>query len=106
MQIVKRWHQERAFFMALPPEKLAQLHAITQAVKDQELEQSKEMINAQDVGYTSKLFVQALVTYRKINENTRRVETSDGSIFVTSANGLPYAKFPRLIMAYIMTRAV
>ena len=92
--------------MALPPEKLAQLHAITQAVKDQELEQSKEMINAQDVGYTSKLFVQALFPYRKTNEDTRRVETSDGSIFVSSANGLPYGKYPRLIMAYIMTRAV
>ena len=106
MQVVKRWHQERTFFMALPPEKLAQLHAITQAVKDQELEQSKEMINAQDVGYTSKLFVQALFPYRKTNEDTRRVETSDGSIFVSSANGLPYGKYPRLIMAYIMTRAV
>ena len=92
--------------MALPPEKLAQLKAAQKAAENQELEHSKELINAQDIGYTSKLFVQALFPYRKTDEDTRRVETSDGSIFVSSANGLPYGKYPRLIMAYIMTRAV
>ena len=46
--------------MALPPEKLAQLKAAQKAAENQELEQSKEIINAQDIGYTSKLFVQAL----------------------------------------------
>src|SRR5699024_4552747 len=48
LQVVKRWHQERTSLMALPPEKLAQLKAAQKAAENQELEQSKEIINAQD----------------------------------------------------------
>lgn len=92
--------------MALPPEKLAQLKAAQKVAQDKELEQSKELINSQDIGYTSKLFVQALFPYRKTDQETRRVESSEGTIFVASASGLPYGKYPRLIMAYIITRAV
>ena len=46
--------------MALPPEKIAQLQAAQKTAQDREVNQAKELINAQDIGYTSKLFVQAL----------------------------------------------
>ena len=92
--------------MALPPEKLAQLKAAQKAAANQELEQSKEIINAQDIGYTSKLFVQALFPYRKTDEEKRVIETAQGRIVVYADGGLPYGKYPRLIMAYIITRAV
>src|SRR5690625_839808 len=92
--------------MALPPEKLAQLKAAQKAAENQELEQSKEIINAQDIGYTSKLFVQALFPYRKTDEEKRVIETAHGRIIVYADGGLPYGKYPRLIMAYIITRAV
>ena len=92
--------------MALPPNSLTQLEAAKQAAKDRELEQSKKLINAQDVGYTSKLFVQALFPYRKTEDKTRIITTSQGRVVVYSAEGLPYGKYPRLIMAYIITRAV
>src|SRR5699024_7830870 len=106
LQVVKRWHQERTSLMALPPEKLAQLKAAQKAAENQELEQSKEIINAQDIGYTSKLFVQALFPYRKTDEEKRVIETAQGRIVVYADGGLPYGKYPRLIMAYIITRAV
>src|SRR5699024_11674134 len=106
VQVVKRWHQERTFLMALPPEKLAQRKAAQKAAENQELEQSKEIINAQDIGYTSKLFVQALFPYRKTDEEKRVIETAHGRIIVYADGGLPYGKYPRLIMAYIITRAV
>lgn len=92
--------------MALPPEKLAQLKAAQKAAANQELEKSKEIINAQDIGYTSKLFVQALFPYRKTDEEKRVIETAQGRIVVYADGGLPYGKYPRLIMAYIITRAV
>src|SRR5699024_3329262 len=106
VQVVKRWHQERTSLMALPPEKLAQLKAAQKAAANQELEQSKEIINAQDIGYTSKLFVQALFPYRKTDEGKRVIETAQGRIVVYADGSLPYGKYPRLIMAYIITRAV
>src|SRR5699024_4896076 len=106
VQVVKRWSQERTTLMALPPEKIAQLKAAQKAAEAQELEQSKEIINAQDIGYTSKLFVQALFPYRKTDEEKRVIETAQGRIVVYADGGLPYGKYPRLIMAYIITRAV
>src|SRR5699024_7717647 len=91
--------------MALPPEKLAQLKAAQKAAENQELEQSKEIINAQDIGYTSKLFVQALFPNRKTEKEKRVIETAQGRIVVYADGGLPSAKYLRLIMAYITTRA-
>src|SRR5690625_7311120 len=76
--------------MALPPEKLAQLKAAQKAAANQELEQSKEIINAQDIGYTSKLFVQALFPFRKTDEEKRVIETAQGRIVVYADGGLPY----------------
>lgn len=92
--------------MTLPPEILAQIEAARKAATKQELERSKELLNAQDIGYTSKLFVQALFPYRKTDDDKRVIETPSGRIVVYSDEGLPYGKYPRLIMAYIITRAV
>lgn len=92
--------------MTLPPEILAQIEAARKAAEKRELERSKELLNAQDIGYTSKLFVQALFPYRKTDDDKRVIETPSGKIVVYSDEGLPYGKYPRLIMAYIITRAV
>ena len=60
----------------------------------------------QEVGYVSRWFVQALFPYRRTDALTRQVTNGPNRITVMSANGLPYGKFPRLIMAYIITTAV
>lgn len=59
-----------------------------------------------DVGYVSRWFVQALFPYRKTDELVRQVQDRADRITVMSANGLPFGKYPRLIMAYIITSAV
>lgn len=76
------------------------------ATADKELAKAQEDLEAQDVGYTSKLFVQALFPYRKTEDKERVIITPSGKIVVYSGEGLPYGKYPRRIMAYIITRAV
>lgn len=66
-----------------------------------ELEQAE-----QAVGYISKWFVQALFPYRKTDELSRQVQSGRDRITVMSANGLPYGKYPRLIMAAIITLSI
>ncbi len=44
--------------------------------------------------------------YRKTDDDKRVIETPSGKIVVYSDEGLPYGKYPRLIMAYVITRAV
>jgi hypothetical protein len=60
----------------------------------------------QMVGYTTKLLVQALFPYRKPTAD--KIVSFDGAtrITISSSDGLPYGKYPRLIMAFIMTEAV
>ena len=87
-------------------ERRAKLEAVKELARRQEHDAAQELLQAQDVGYTSKLFVQALFPYRKAENNERVVETAQGIISVYSRRGLPYGKYPRLIMAYIITRAV
>ena len=89
-----------------PDERRAKLEAVKELARRQEHDAAQELLQAQDVGYTSKLFVQALFPYRKAENNERVVETAQGIISVYSRRGLPYGKYPRLIMAYIITRAV
>ena len=89
-----------------PDERRAKLEAVKELARKQEHDAVQELLQAQDVGYTSKLFVQALFPYRKAENNERVVETAQGIISVYSRRGLPYGKYPRLIMAYIITRAV
>ena len=89
-----------------PDEWRAKLEAAKELARRQEHDAAQELLQAQDVGYTSKLFVQALFPYRKAENNERVVETAQGIISVYSRRGLPYGKYPRLIMAYVITRAV
>lgn len=92
--------------MALSLEAQAKLHAGQQRAADKELADARAELDAQDIGYTSRLFVQAIFPYRHSEGNERKVNTANGTIHVYSPNGLPYGKYPRLIMAYIITRAV
>lgn len=62
--------------------------------------------DGQTVGYTNRIFVQALFPYRKTDEYRRAITQGSKEIIISSPNGLPYGKFPRLIMAYIITAAV
>ena len=87
-------------------ERRAKLEAVKELARQQEHDAAQELLQAQDVGYTSKLFVQALFPYRKTEGNNRTVETPQGTITILSQRGVPYGKYPRLIMAYIITRAV
>ena len=89
-----------------PDERRAKLEAVKELARRQEHDAAQELLQAQDVGYTSKLFVQALFPYRKAENNERVIKTAQGTISVYSPNGLPYGKYPRLMMAYIITRAV
>ena len=89
-----------------PDERRAKLEAVKELARRQEHDAAQELLQAQDVGYTSKLFVQALFPYRNPDNNERKITTTEGTISVYSPNGLPYGKYPRLIMAYIITRAV
>lgn len=89
-----------------PDQRRAKLEAVKELARRQEHDAAQELLQAQDVGYTSKLFVQALFPYRNPDSNERKITTAEGTISVYSPNGLPYGKYPRLIMAYIITRAV
>lgn len=61
---------------------------------------------SQMVGYTTRLLVQALFPYRKPTSD--KIVSRDGNTRITiiSSDGLPYGKYPRLIMAYLITEAV
>ncbi|MBF4554366.1 replication protein RepA [Corynebacterium suicordis] len=60
----------------------------------------------QNVGYTNRVFVQALFPYRNTDDYRRSITQGSNEVIITSPNGLPYGKYPRLIMAYIITVAV
>lgn len=88
-------------------EKLAaKLEAAKELARQQEQHTAQTTLNPQEIGYTSKLFVQALFPYRKQESKEREIQTAEGTVSVYSPNGLPYGKYPRLIMAYVITRAV
>ncbi|MCG7442176.1 replication protein RepA [Corynebacterium sp. ACRPQ] len=89
-----------------PNERRAKLEAVKELARRQEHDAAQELLQAQDVGYTSKLFVQALFPYRKTDNKERVLQNGDGKIVIYSGEGLPYGKYPRLIMAYIITRTV
>lgn len=65
-----------------------------------------EQTELQDVGYISKIFVQALFPYRSSTDLVRQVQQGPMRITVLATDGLPYGKYPRLILAYIITQAV
>ena len=55
----------------------------------------------QNVGYTNRIFVQALFPYRKTEDYRRAITQGSKEVIISSPNGLPYGKYPRLIMAYM-----
>lgn len=62
--------------------------------------------DCQNVGYTNRIFVQALFPYRKSDDYRRAITQGSKEVIIMAPNGLPYGKYPRLIMAYIITTAV
>ncbi len=60
----------------------------------------------QDVGYSTRLLAQTLFPYRKPNEDKVVRQNGPLQIAAHGANGLPYGKYPRLIMVYLCTEAV
>ena len=49
-----------------PDERRAKIEAVKELARRQEREAAQELLQAQDVGYTSKLFVQALFPYKQV----------------------------------------
>lgn len=58
-----------------------------------------------EVGFISRWFVQALFPYRKTKEQARTIQNGPERLTVFGELGLPYGRYPRLIMAYIITEA-
>lgn len=71
---------------------------------------SQDYTTNDDIGYTNRIFVQALFPYRKPKDGTdtyiRRMTQGPTTVTLMSPHGLPYGKYPRLIMAYITTTAL
>ena len=88
-----------------PNERRAKLEAVKELARRQEHDAAQDLLQAQDVGYTSKLFVQALFPYRKAENNERVIKTAQGTISVYSPNGLPYGKYPRRCCCKVGRRA-
>lgn len=59
-----------------------------------------------EVGYTTRVLVQALFPYRKPEAKEIVARAGNTEITIYSPKGLPYGKYPRLIMAYLITQAV
>lgn len=57
----------------------------------------------EEIGYTNTIFVQSLFPYRATDEYRRVLGQGSNQVTLMSPNGLPYGKYPRLIMAYIIT---
>lgn len=57
----------------------------------------------EEIGYTNTIFVQSLFPYRATDEYRRVLGQGSMQVTLMSPNGLPYGKYPRLIMAYIIT---
>ena len=61
--------------MQTQDERRAKLEAVKELARQQEHDAAQELLQAQDVGYTSKLFVQALFPYKQIEGNTYSIES-------------------------------
>ena len=60
----------------------------------------------EEIGYTHTIFVQSLFPYNPTDEYRRVLGQGSMQVTLMSPNGLPYGKYPRLIMAYIITTAL
>lgn len=72
-------------------ERRAKLEAVKELARRQEHDAAQELLQAQDVGYTSKLFVQALFPYRKTDDDKRVIETPSGKSSSTQTKACPTA---------------
>lgn len=63
-------------------------------------------VTEQDVGYTTRLFLQTLFPYRQQEVDKIVRQSGPHQVTAFSANGLPYGKYPRLIAIYLCTEAV
>lgn len=59
-----------------------------------------------DVGFTTRILIQGLYPYKRQDSITRSMQAGPWRMTVTSPNGIPYGKYPRLVMAYLVTQAV
>lgn len=60
----------------------------------------------EEIGYSHKIFIQSLFPYRATDEHLRVLGQGALQVTLMSPHGLPYGKYPRLIMAYIITTAL
>lgn len=74
----------------------------TPATQNEQLDTSPD---EPEVGFISRWFVQALFPYRKTTDQARTIQNGPERLTVFSELGLPYGRYPRLIMAYIITQA-
>lgn len=58
------------------------------------------------LGFTTRILIQGLYPYKRQEERTRQINVGPWRITLDSRNGLPYGKYPRLILAYLVTQAV
>lgn len=84
----------------------AKIEKMQARAEAQRIEEEAEILENQNVGYTSKMLVQAAFPYRKVESNTYELTAGNITVSVSSSKGVPYGKYPRLIMAYLITRAV
>lgn len=62
-----------------------------------------------EVGYVDKMFLQSFLPYRKTGDKLHQFSYGRWpryQLTVLGTSGLPYGKYPRLILAYVMTEAV
>lgn len=59
-----------------------------------------------DLGFTTRILIQGLYPYKHQESLTRVIRSGAWKITLMASEGLPYGKYPRLIMAYIITQAV
>ena len=75
-----------------PDERRAKLEAVKELARRQEHDAAQELLQAQEVGYTSKLFVQALFPYRNPDSNERKITTAEGTICLLYTSPSPRDK--------------
>ncbi|MBZ8178188.1 RepW [Corynebacterium sp. 3HC-13] len=68
--------------------------------------QDLDSFNEDELGYTTRVLIQALFPYRRSDHDKVVRQMGTTQITIHSLKGLPYGKYPRLIMAYLITEAV
>ena len=61
--------------------------------------------NRAEIGYTTPVLLQALLPYRNTNETLITRQSGNSFLHIQSANGIPYGRYVRYIMAYLTSQA-